>query len=107
MIMGRSVHNQRIERLWRDLFEGCLSLYYQLFLWLESNGHLDPSNEKHLFALHYIYQPRIQKSLDHFRQAYINHPLSSCQNRTPAQLFVAGALPFINESTSTLNDQQV
>ena len=22
---GRSVHNQRIERLWRDLFQGCIS----------------------------------------------------------------------------------
>ena len=30
-ITGRSIHNQRIKRLWKDLFLGCLFLY--IVLW--------------------------------------------------------------------------
>lgn len=33
MIVGRNVHNQRIERLWRDVYEGVLYIYYHLFTW--------------------------------------------------------------------------
>jgi hypothetical protein len=34
MITGKSTDNQRIERLWRDVYEGVLSLFYQMFfLW--------------------------------------------------------------------------
>ena len=99
MIMGRSVHNQRIERLWRDVYQGCLSLYYNIFMHLERCRFLDPCNELHLFILHYIYKPRIQQSLDRFRQAYINHPLSSCGNHTPAQLFVSGALQHMSQAS--------
>ena len=36
-----SVHNQRIERLWQDVFSGCLSLYYDLFHQLETVGMLN------------------------------------------------------------------
>ena len=32
IIMGCSVHNQRIERLWHDLFTGCVSFHYHLFI---------------------------------------------------------------------------
>ena len=38
VITGKSTHNQRIERFWRDLFSGCLSFFYHFFYKLEDLG---------------------------------------------------------------------
>ena len=73
-----------------DVFQGCTCLFYRLFYYLEDVEVLDPCNELHLFALHFVYLPRIQRSLDHFRNAYLNHPLSSCHNQSPAHLYYVG-----------------
>lgn len=34
-ITGRSVHNQRIGRLWCDVFNNCTILFYNLFYFME------------------------------------------------------------------------
>ena len=55
MIIVASIHNQRIERLWRDVLQSVTILYYCLFYFLESQHLLDPLNEIQLYAMHYVY----------------------------------------------------
>ena len=62
-IVGRSVHNQRIERFWRDLFTGCVSLFYHVFYYLEDLQVLSHTNNLDLFSLHYVFKTRISHHL--------------------------------------------
>lgn len=59
---------------------------------MEQTDLLDPLNEMHLYALHYVYIPRINKALFEFMQGWNNHPNRTSHNKSPHQLFTAGAL---------------
>ena len=92
VIVGSSVHNQRIERLWRDMHRCVTQLFYKLFYYLEHNNYLNPLNEAHITALHYIFIPRINQALTRFKDAWNHHPIRTAHSRTPSQLFVSRAL---------------
>ena len=70
-ITGRSVHNQRIERFWRDMFSGCISVFYYLFYNLEDCGLLCPSDEVDSFSLHYAFLPHIMLIWKYFAKHII------------------------------------
>ena len=92
VITGSSTHNERIERFWRDVHRCVTSLFCDSFYRLESEDKLDPLNETDLFCLHYVFLPRINRTLSEFIDTWNNHPLSTARNLTPNQLFVRGVI---------------
>ena len=103
-ITGRSVNNIRIERLWRDVFSQCLSVYYHLFYFMEDSGILDPDNPVHLYALHHIYIVRINSSLASFMEAWNGHPLRTATNLSPFQLWIRGILHHSHEMNPPIQE---
>ena len=80
----------RIERLWREVWTGCTSYYYQLFTYMEDNALLYVINEQNIQALHLVFKPKIQQHLDSFVEALIRRPLRSENSQTQMQLWIRG-----------------
>ena len=96
------MHNQRIERLWREVNNIVCSRFINIFSCLESLA-LDSTNELHLFVLHYVYTPLINQSLNELTEAWNNHPLSTEGNLSPRQLWVQGMIHARNTNYSAVS----
>ena len=102
-ITGASVHNQRIERLWRDTFNSVAHLYYSMFYDMEDTGCLDPFDDRDLFCLHYIFLPRIQCQLQQFVHSWNRHPLRTERNQSPITLWTNGIQEALHNPCDTSN----
>ena len=100
VIVGSSTHNERIERLWRDVHRSVLVTFGNVFRELTDEGHLDVLNEVDMFCLHTIFLPRINESLAEFTASWNNHAISTERMRTPLQLFYTGYMDLSGSSSS-------
>ena len=91
-IRGKSVHNNRIEWLWHDVSTKVLLRYYTLFYHMKSHSIFNVENDVHLFALHFVFEGRINRNLSIWREAHNNHRLRTAKNCTPLQLWFGGII---------------
>lgn len=103
-LTGPSTRNTRIERLWRDVVESVVTIFTSLFLFMEGNNLLDPGSDNDMFALHYVFLPRVQRLLDRFVQCFNMHSVSTERNRTPRQLWASGCLSNFNSPNAGICD---
>ena len=96
VVTGSSVHNERIERMWRDVHRCVIKVFSDIFTSLEMEAVLDPINEVDLYCLYHIFLPLIVKNLSEFQESWNSHALSSEGNRTPYQLLMEGLFEAVN-----------
>ena len=104
ILQGSSVHNQRIERLWRDMRKMVTEYFRLLFYFLERNNLLNPNDELDLAALHYVFIPRINENLEKFKVSWNNHKLSTEKQKTPNQLYILGMLNLFGSEYTAIKD---
>ena len=103
-LAGTSTHNQRIERLWRDVFRCVAHIFYYTFQVMEESGLLNMNNPLHKYALHYVFLPRINRAISSFKTAWNNHPLRTENNWTPQRIWVNGMIDIRNHALSAVAD---
>ena len=83
---------------WLDVWYGTFETYF----FLKNERLLDPLNEVHMCALHYVYMPRINKALDEFSNDWKYHLLSIVGNRSPFSESTTSNIVEIREPWLTL-----
>ena len=101
---GSSTRNQRIERLWREVFRCTTFLFYCVFYALEDAGYLDLDNETHMFVLHYVFLPRINFALQEFAGAFNLRPMRTERNWSPDKIWSNGMINPNNDMQTAVRD---
>ncbi|KAG5649579.1 hypothetical protein H0H81_003004 [Sphagnurus paluster] len=93
-IWGRSVHNIRIEKLWRDLTLGFGAKWKSFFQTLEMHDGLDVDSDAHIWLLHVLFLSDINIDALNWANAWNNHIMSirNERQRSPRDMFVFGII---------------
>lgn len=84
-------------------WRGLTNVYYNLFHFLETEGILDIDNEMHIWALHFVHVPRINRRLPAFTRQWNNYGLRT-EHQTPMRIFVRGCLEQQGQRTTAMEE---
>lgn len=73
---------------------------------MESTGILNTDDPIHLFTLHLIFIPRINKALDEFREAFNHHKVRTEGNWSQYQMWANGMFHADNPLSRGLPDEE-
>jgi len=74
-IAGRSVHNVRIERLWRDMHRVVTKRYQSIFRTLEEEYAVNFDIPENVWIIQSIFLPSINEQLSIFKGSWNNHTM--------------------------------
>lgn len=103
-IAGSSVRNQRIERLWRDVYRCVCSTFHEVFYFLEGRRLLDPDSDNDVFVLHCIFLPIIEHQLLSFSEAWNLHAVRTERHWTPRKMWINGMIAVDHRGQTAVRD---
>jgi hypothetical protein len=86
-ITGRSVHNTRIERQWRELRASVTHRYAKIFQYLERHDVLDPHSDLDISILHFVYMNALNESLADCASTWNAHQIRTASRQTPENMY--------------------
>ncbi|KAL0567997.1 hypothetical protein V5O48_013999 [Marasmius crinis-equi] len=95
-IWGRSVHNIRIEQLWRDITQGFVHKWKEFFKHLEAVAGLQHNNDAHMWLLHHLFLRALNDEALEWAEAWNSHAISTRRGgereRSPHDMFFFGQI---------------
>jgi hypothetical protein len=91
-LTGSSVHNVRIERLWREIMRCVINKYKLFFKLLVKQHNFDAKNKASIWVLQYMILDCINQDLSEFILTWNAHPMSSVKGNLSPDALVEYAL---------------